>query len=578
MTLPKKAPIGVDNFAELIDKKRNYLFVDKTLMIKELIDSDEKVALILRPRRWGKSMNMSMLKYFFTPLVRGLSTSGMFDELNIAKEDDGRYIKEYQGKHPVITISFKDVKELTFEVAIGKIGILIYNVINEFADLPNFFDNFQNLKDLHHNLLHKKATNEDLQESFKLLSECLYQYYNQKVVIIIDEYDAPLNASYSNPELFEQLVNFFKGFFGAAFKGNDALEKGVMTGILRLSKNNMLSDLNNLRLYSMSSDQYSDSFGFFEDDVKELFAQANVECDLPAIKSWYNGYKCGQRDGIYNPWSIVNCIRDKGKLAPYWIKTGNDDLLRDIFVNSGTDIQEEIQTLLAGGSVRATIDDFISFDQIKEGHEELLWSALWALGYLKISGETKLFGSMMECNLVIPNREVDCSYRSVFIWFFRSMRASKRYYHAVEALVAGDVENFISGLRDFMKNSVSYHDLRDETHYHILILGMLSVLKEDYIVVSNRESGYGRFDIALAPYDRQKDFGIIIEFKKEKVGQPLEFYEQKAKDALMQIKEKKYDACFSSHKNLKKILNLAMVFCGKEVIFEYSLNKLDVSH
>jgi hypothetical protein len=574
MTLPKKAPIGVDNFATLIDKKRNYLFVDKTLMIKELIDSDETVSLILRPRRWGKSMNMSMLKYFFTPLVRGVSTSGMFDELAIAKEDDGRYIKEYQGKHPVITISFKDVKELTFEVAIGKIGILIYNVINEFADLPNFFDNFQNLKELYDNLLHEKASEQSLQESFKLLSECLYQYYNQKVVIIIDEYDAPLNASYSNPELFEQLVNFFKGFFGAAFKGNDALEKGVMTGILRLSKNNMLSDLNNLRLYSMSSDQYSDSFGFFEDDVKELFAHANVECDLPAIKSWYNGYKCGQRDGIYNPWSIVNCIRDKGKLAPYWIKTGNDDLLRDIFVNSSYDIQEKVQILLTGGSIEAVIDDFISFDQIQEGEEALIWSALWALGYLKITGEPRSIGPLQECDLLVPNREVDCSYRGIFLKLFRSMRGSDGYYRSIYALADGDVEKFLEGLRHFMLTSTSYHDLHSESQYHMLMLGILSILKEYYMILSNRESGLGRFDISLAPYDARKNLGIVIEFKREDEGKDLEFYQKRAKEALEQIKEKKYDTGFRLHKNVKKVLNLAMVFYGKEFAYDYFFNDM----
>jgi hypothetical protein len=224
----KRIPIGVDNFAKLVDKANNYIFVDKTLMIKEFIDSGEDVAMILRPRRWGKSLNMSMLRYFFAPEVMGKSTKGIFDKLAIKKENDGEYIQKYQGKHPVMIISFKDVKEQNFEAAIAQIAILIRDVIKEFAVLPSFLENFEDLRILYDNLLYKKATIEDLRESFKLLSECLYRYYDKKVIIIIDEYDTPLNASYSNLELFKNLVSFFRGFFGAALKGNDALEKGVM--------------------------------------------------------------------------------------------------------------------------------------------------------------------------------------------------------------------------------------------------------------------------------------------------------------------------------------------------------------
>jgi hypothetical protein len=569
---PKAAPIGVDNFAELIDKEKNYLFVDKTLMIKELIDNQEKVALILRPRRWGKSMNMSMLKCFFAAEVMGKPTAGIFDDLKIAKENDGEYIRKYQGKHPVIIISFKDVKELDFTTTIGKIGILIYNAIAEFAHLPSFFDNFKNLEEIYDNLLHKKATNEDLQESFKLLSEALYKYYDQKVIIFIDEYDAPLNASYSNPELFKQVVSFFRGFFGAALKGNHALEKGVMTGILRLSKNNMLSDLNNIKLYSMANDEYSDSFGFFEDDVVELFKQADVACNLPAIKSWYNGYKCGNKDGIYNPWSILNCISKKGVLGPYWVKTGNDDLLRDIFVNAHPDIKEKVKTLIAGGSVQTIIDDFISFDQIQYGNEELIWSALWALGYLKIVGETPMRYDTMY-DLAIPNDEIDYTYSKMFIGLFRNMQGADGYYRAIRALADGDVEKFSEALTEFMLTSPSYHDLPHESHYHLLVLGMLSALKENYIILSNRESGLGRFDIAMVPYDDRKDLGIIIEFKKEKIGETPEFYQQRAKEALAQIVEKKYGEGLKGHKNVKRVLNLAMVFYGKEFVCDYAFLK-----
>ena len=568
----KVAPIGVDDFATLIDQENNYLFVDKTLMIKELIDYKEVVSLILRPRRWGKSLNMSMLRYFFAPEVMNKPTAGMFDNLRIAKENDGEYIRKHQGKHPVIMISFKDVKELDFETAVSKIGILIRDAIKAFVDLPSFLDNFDDLRILYNNLLHKKATNEDLQESFKLLSLCLYKYYDQKVIIIIDEYDTPLNASYNNNELFEPLVSFFKGFFGAALKGNIALEKGIMTGILRLSQNSMLSDLNNLSLYSMSKDKYSSAFGFFEDDVVELFRQASVVCDLPAIKNWYNGYQCGQRDGIYNPWSILNCISENGALGPYWVKTGNDDILRDIFLKASEGTKKKLQTLLSGQQITSVIDDFISFDQIKDGREELLWSALLALGYLKVVGTVSTFEILPKCNLMIPNHEVECSYREVFMGFFRSLpsHASEKYDESIEALISGNVEGFMAGLQDFLKSSVSYFDLISESNYHILVLGMLSALKADYNIASNKEFGLGRSDIILAPYQKNKDLGIIIEFKRETTGKKADYYQKISKDALDQIKKKRYASGFGKpYEHVKRILNIALVFYGKDFVCEY---------
>ena len=570
----KRIPIGVDNFEKLVDKANNYLFVDKTLMIKEFIDNGDDVALILRPRRWGKSLNMSMLRYFFAPEVIGKPTKGIFDDLKIAKERDGEYIKEYQGKHPVMTISFKDVKERDFETAIGKIGSLIYDVISEFALLPSFLDSATKLKVLYDNLLHKKATNDDLQESFKLLSGYLYTYYNQKVIIIIDEYDTPLNASYSDPKLFGELVGFFKGFFGAALKGNDALEKGVMTGILRLSKNNMLSDLNNLGLYSMGKDKYSSAFGFFENDVVELFNQAKVECDLPEIKTWYNGYQCGKRDGIYNPWSILNCISENGALGPYWVKTGNDDLLRDIFLNASEGTKEKLQTLLSGQQITSVIDDFISFEQIRDGREELLWSALWALGYLKITKEIGMDGIEKEYELMVPNHEVDCSYRTIFLRFFQNLSGGSLYTKATKALIAGNVEEFEMEFRKFLLASVSFFDTDTENSYHMFVLGMLSALKNYYKIISNRESGLGRPDIILMPRERKGDLGIVMEFKRGEKDQKLEHYKKMATEALAQIKEKKYDACFADEPNVKRILNIALVFYGKDFVCEFLFEEI----
>jgi hypothetical protein len=565
----KRIPIGVDNFGKLVDKENNYLFVDKTLMIKELIDCGDEVSLILRPRRWGKSLNMSMIRYFFAPEVHGKSTAGMFNDLKIARESDGEYIRKYQGKSPVIFISFKDVKELSWEDAFSKIANLILSLYREFerilANDNNFIEFYQMLRE-------KSVNVSELEGSLKLLADCLYRHYDQKVIIIIDEYDTPLNASYNKP-FFEQIIYFFKGLFGASFKGNDSLARGLMTGILRLSKNNMLSDLNNLFLYTMMNKKYSSSFGFFEQDVKDLFEQRELPLDLESIKMWYNGYKSGDQEGLYNPWSILNCIHERGDIAPYWIKTGNDDMLRDMLMHASREVQDELQDLLFGRAITSAIDDFISFDQIKEGREDLIWSALWALGYLKVVSVNSPPDAVKKYDLIIPNNEVSCSYREIFLGFFRRLENAKKYDYSVNALAVGDVESFKRGLQEFLMSSVSYFDLTSESNYHILILGMLSILRGSYNIVSNREAGLGRCDIILAPYDRNKDLGIIIEFKREKVGQDGVYYQRRAQEGLKQIYERKYAANFSEYPNVTRVLSMALVFYGKEFVCDYSLEK-----
>ena len=571
--MKKRIPIGLDNFAKLTDPEQNYLFIDKSLMIKELMDLGDEASLILRPRRWGKSMNMSMLRYFFAPTVLGKSTKAMFDNLAIAQINNGEYIKKYQGKHPVLMISFKDVKELDLSTTLGKIALLIRDTISEFSYIPGFLDQFPPLKTLYDNLLLEKASSQSLQESFKLLSECLYRYYDQKVVIIIDEYDTPINAAYSKPELFNPIISFFRGFFGASLKGNYALEKGIMTGILRLSKNNILSDLNNLRLYSMSNNEYSSSFGFFENDIISLFQQSNIIPDLNSVKTWYNGYSCGEQDGLYNPWSILNYIANNCKLAPYWIKTGNDDLLRDIFLNASSDIKEKLQTLIAGGSVSSIIDDFISFEEIKHPEDPLIWSALWALGYLKITKSTpSSYDTIFD--LAIPNHEIDYSYRKIFLHLFHNLGANDSTYQAILSLADGNIQAFSKGLKDFLLSTPSYHDLTTESHYHLLVLGMLSVLKEHYNILSNRESGLGRFDISLTPLNSQKDLAIIIEFKKENTGHTSEYYQQKANIALNQILNQKYYSYLNNHKNIKQCLFLSLIFHGKDFSCSHTIHNL----
>lgn len=342
----KKIPIGIDDFSKIVDKDKNYLFVDKSLMIKELMDNGIEVSLMVRPRRWGKTLNMSMLQHFFSPEVNGFSTNGIFNNLKIASEDNGKYIEKYQGKHPVIYVSFKDAKKNNFDDFLEKTKALVQEICNQYTVLETSPNLSEGEKNIFQALLRKTANNTEVCDSLKTLSVLLYKHYESKVFILIDEYDSPLNAAYGQ-SYFNDLVNFLKGMFGAALKGNHALEKGIMTGILRLSRNKMLSDINNLTLYSLMEKQYSEYFGFSEGEVKNLFKESNVNVDLEEVRRWYNGYRAGNLETIYNPWSILNCIYNKGDLKPYWIKTGDEDLLKKVLLESSENVKEKLNRPMA---------------------------------------------------------------------------------------------------------------------------------------------------------------------------------------------------------------------------------------
>jgi len=417
--MAKKIPIGIDDFSELINPNKGFLFADKSLMIKELVDKGTKISLIIRPRRWGKTLNMSMLQHFFSAEVNGVSTKGIFDNLKIAKEQNGLYLNQ-QGKHPVIFISFKDVKQESLDMFFEKIIQLIASTYREHEKIITESSKLtESQKTIYKLILNGKGNHAQLENSLKFLSECLYYHYNQKVIILIDEYDSPLNSAY-NKEYFERVVNFFKVLFGSALKGNYALEQGVMTGILRLSKNKMLSDINNLSLYSFMEKQYSNYFGFSEAEVIELFKTNNINSDIKEIRRWYNGYQSGELATIYNPWSILNCIQNEGDLRPYWIRTGDETLLKEIFSKAPKSIENKIVHLLEGESIKSTIDEYISFDQINTGGEEILWSLLWTTGYLKFSDKPTIseMGNYVG-SLTIPNYEISCSFRGVFLKWIR---------------------------------------------------------------------------------------------------------------------------------------------------------------
>lgn len=565
----KKIPIGIDDFSKLVDKTKNFLFVDKTLMIKELLDSGAEVSLIVRPRRWGKTLNMSMLRYFLASEVNGSSTVGLFRDLQIQDVNNGYYINEYQGKYPVIFISFKDVKEKNYEDFINKINALIQNTCNSYPEL----EKSEKLTDIDKNNLQKlkglnpsnKANIIDIRDSLKTLSHLLFVHYGQKVFILIDEYDAPLNAAYGK-DYFEDLVSFFKGMFGAALKGNDALERGVMTGILRLSKNKMLSDINNLKLYSLMEEQYSHCFGFSEEEVISLFKENQVHLNMKDVQFWYNGYHAGDSENIYNPWSVLNCLDDKGKLKPYWIKAGDEDLLKKVLLDSSKSIKEKLNLLLTGHSIESFIDEYLSFDQLKQGDDEILWSLLWSLGYLKTIGKPQLSGTRYRYRVKIPNYEIECSYRDVFQTFIRSLNNTQTYNSFMNHLVSGEMDAFMKELQNYMINIPSWFDFPKESNYHTFLLGLISTLKETHEIFSNREFGLGRPDILLVPRDTSNTLAILMEFKKDENGKEIQQYEKLCSAGLNQMQIKQYDSYIKQESHIKKILKVCIVFFDKRFV------------
>jgi hypothetical protein len=570
-TEPKRIPIGVDNFSELVSLDSNFLFVDKSLLIKELVSSGAKLSLIIRPRRWGKTLNMSMIQYFFSREVNGQLTQGLFDNLKIANIQDGYYLNKYQGKYPVIFVSFKNVKERNYDNFLNRIRHIVQNVCRDFPELTNS----DKLLDIDKYALEKlkginkdnKASEIDLQEFLKTISNLLYKHYGQKVIILIDEYDTPLNAAYEQPH-FEELVNFFKSMFGSALKGNNALEFGVMTGILRLSKNKMLSDLNNLILYSLTEKQYSQYFGFSEQEVLNLCEEHNVNIDIKKLAYWYNGYKSGSLEGIYNPWSILNCIYHNGDCKPYWIKTGDEELLKTVLLNSGEKVKEKLNELLNGNTIESIIDEYLSFDQVKEGKDEVVWSLLWSMGYLKTVGEPILSGIRYKHQLKIPNYEVECNYRYVFTSFARSFNETK-YDALLKNLVKGNIEDFIKDLENFMLTIPSFYDLTNETNYHMLLLAWSFSLNETHDIYSNKEAGLGRPDLVLSPRDPNNDLGIIIEFKKAELNKDLKFYNDLLDSGLKQIEQRQYDLVLKNSNHIKRILKLCLVFYGKQFKYKW---------
>lgn len=514
----KLLPTGIENFKTMIDKSAYY--VDKTNFIEDVLN--EQVVSYTRPRRFGKTLNMSMLYYFFS--IKEKENSYLFDGLNISKNKDAL---KHQNKYPTIFISLKEMKSLTFDAQISSFSNVIYELLEKNLEILSSDQLLDTTKDILNKLHNRSSSIEDLKISLRVITNALYTYYQQKVIVLIDEYDVPLQAAYQN-NYYEEMVEFLRSVFSSALKTNDALEKGVMTGCLRISKESIFTGLNNFTAYSVLNNISSESFGFTESEVKKLLKDYNLSEKMDEVKKWYDGYQFGNKE-IYNPWStlmyVKNITQDVSfKPISFWANTSGNDLVVKYIQNGDKKLRKEFDLLMNGQSLIKYIKPEFTYremDNIKN-----IYSFLLLTGYLKVikdMGENQY-------ELVIPNKEVYEIYKQSFMSYFEDYTTSKKN-ELYQELVDGDAKKVNLLLNDILLRSISYFD-NQESFYHGFLVGLLN----DYEVVSNKESGNGRFDVCVLP-ENILGTVVLIECKHSMSEDDLI---DDAKEGARQIVEQKY--------------------------------------
>ena len=542
----KRLAIGVSDFKKII--KGDFYYFDKTKLIEEIINDGSEVKLFTRPRRFGKTLNMSMLKYFFD-IENKEENKKLFKDLYIEKTDA---FKE-QGQYPVIFLSLKDLKASNWEEMEEKISVVLSDLFSEYEYLIN------DLLGADSNKL-KKIINEDanlsnLGRSLKLLTKILYEKYNKKVVVLIDEYDSPLVSAYING-YYEKAKDFFKTFYSTVLKDNSYLQMGVLTGIIRVIKAGIFSDLNNLRTYTILSDVYTDSYGLTEEEVEKSLKDYGIEQEISNVKDWYDGYKFGDSE-VYNPWSILNFL-DFKELRAYWVDTSGNDLINDVLKNITKNTIEALERLFNGEGLKQNISG--TSDLSKLLSEDELWELMLFSGYLTV--EEKI--DHKNYILRLPNKEIKELFRDTFLEKYFG-RGSKLLY-LMEALTENRIDKYEERLQEILLTSVSYNDTKkgNEAFYHGLIMGMGLYLEGEYITKSNIESGLGRYDFVIEPKNKTKR-AYIMEFKST---DNIEKLEEVSKEALEQIENKKYDVSLKQN-GVKDITYMGIAFCGKEIKISY---------
>ena len=556
-TIKKQIAIGVEDFKEIIVK--DGYFVDKTLMIKKLIEENAKVTLFMRPRRFGKTLNQFMLRRFFederTRSGERIDNGDLFDGLKVAA--CGEEVLQHQQQYPVIFLSLKSAKQPNFEEAYKKICKALAEEFRRHQYLLEGNSLADDQKIMFQKIMTEQADYSAYNDALRFLSECLWQYHGKNTMILIDEYDVPLENAYLEG-FYDQMIPFIRSLFESALKTNPYLEKSVITGCLRISKESIFTGLNNLETDSCLHTRYADSFGFTEDEVKAMLAYYDLAAELPEVKRWYDGYLFNETE-IYNPWSILKYVNDrKDKVTkfalPYWSNTSSNSIVREMVGEADADEKRDLETLINGGTIEKQVHEDITYGDIHQSQDNL-WNFLFFTGYLKKVGEQK-DGNNLKLEMKIPNIEIATIYEnSISYWFEQRIKQTDRspLLHALETGDCEAAENFIN---EQLFQTISYYDYA-ENFYHGFMAGLLLNIG-GYLVRSNRESGNGRPDIVMTE-SKFRGRAMILELK---ISDTIQGMEKKCEEALTQLKEQKYESSLEDD-GYQPILKYAICFFKK---------------
>ena len=548
--------IGESDFKGL--RVRNNYYIDKTMYIKNIIDNESRVVLVTRPRRFGKTLNMSMLKYYFD--CKKTDNQELFKDLKIMEQ--GEEYTSKLGYYPVIYITLKDVQDRNYESMLLDMKTAMLNMYKEHMYLLKSDEIFDFEKDRIMDILYCREDENVLKNSVRDLSEYLSRYYNKPVILLVDEYDVPLQNAYVEG-YYEEAVKFFKTFYGVTFKDNPYLEKTVLTGVSRVAKESIFSGANNFDVYTVLDNEFADDFGITEKEMDKVIEDFEIQDKKEEIRKWYDGYKIGDVEGIYNPWSILNYL-NKRELIPYWVNTSSNDLIKMILKNSET-VKEKMERLLKDEAIEVKINLETVIVGI-EKNEDNIWGLLLGTGYLKVVETVDITEGIYKVTL--PNYEIKFLFQQIIDDWFRNKVMGNDLKRILKDLITLNIEEYEEKFKILVREMFSYMDVGENTaenFYHAFVLGMLVGLKDSYYVNSNRESGIGRYDIMLEPKDKDGN-SFIMEFKvyKEEKEKTIE---ETIENAKKQIEEKGYEQNLRE-RGFKNITKIVYAFKGKEVKME----------
>ncbi len=582
----KTLKIGRSNFELIV--KNNHYFVDKTMLIYNFYHNANDIILIPRPKRFGKTLNLSMIEHFFD--IRKEESAKLFSEFEIAKEKE--FCKKHQNQYPVINISLKSIKEDSWDNCLKKFKSIISKLYKQNKYLLQSKQLDDDDKQIFQKVISKNADETELKESLLNLSNYLQKHFEKKVIILVDEYDAPIITGFNNTNspiksidkenktYYEKVINFMQGFLGDAYKGNNDLHKGLLTGVMRVGRESIFSEWNNFDVFGITMPYFSDSFGFTRTETEEILTYFNLNDRIDDIEKWYDGYKFGKVDNIFNPWSIVSYIaKSEAGFRAYWVNSGDYSLIKSRIIELG--VKDKIQDLIEGKTIEKQLKENFVFQDF-ETDNELLWTLLTDNGYLTQTGKAK-YGNY---KLRIPNNEVRIVFTDIIMSWLNTEVKIKRelLIETAENLINNRITEFETGFKQIVADTFSYFDTAEKkeketnkkiiTHeqiYHVYTLGLLTILTDDFQIKSNRESGEGRYDIMLIPHDKSRN-GVVIEIKqikKQRANEKENKFNKRIntarEKALTQIeKNKYYKELIISKIKPENIIKLAIVFAGKE--------------